>query len=521
MEKTYLTFFTIFIYFAISSSIRIECEKRSFKFNSFVCVCNSTFCDTVDNVDENLSPNEFQVFITNKDKYRLNKFTLNIDNKPFDSGLKIALNRSVSYQKIKGFGGAMTDAAGSNIASLSKNSLANLLNSYFSSDGIEFNIIRVPLAGTDFSLREYSYDDNPNDFNLTKFSLSKEDTEWKIPFIQSALSISKKNISLFASAWTAAPWMKTNNDYKGNGTLIGPEGGLYYQIWANYYLKFFQEYRKNGIEFWGVTGQNEPTDGYLYKFSFNAMGFTPESQAIFITRNLAPTLKTNGFDDIKIMILDDQRLFLPSWAERVFKYSSDTYKYVDGIAVHWYLDSFVPANILDITHENFPDKWIFATEACSGAGPFSEHVMLGDFGRAESYAEYIIQDLNHWVTGWTDWNMALNTQGGPNWANNFVDSAIIVNKKNDEFYKQPIFYSLGHFSKFIPEGSLRVDTKTDQEIKKIFYVAFYDQQTRKTIMVVLNTGETMIDASVYDIQLEKYINVSCEGHSLRTIVWFD
>jgi glucosylceramidase len=42
-----------------------------------------------------------------------------------------------------------------------------------------------------------------------------------------------------------------------------------------------------------------------------------------------------------------------------------------------------------------------------GAGPLTPHVMLGHFARAESYAHFIIQDLNHWVTGWTDWNLAL------------------------------------------------------------------------------------------------------------------
>lgn len=49
------------------------------------------------------------------------------------------------------------------------------------------------------------------------------------------------------------------------------------------------------------------------------------------------------------------------------------------------------------------------------------------------------------MTGWTDWNIALNMEGGPNWVNNFVDSPIIVNEKKDEFYKQPMFYAMGHF----------------------------------------------------------------------------
>ena len=69
--------------------------------------------------------------------------------------------------------------------------------------------------------------------------------------------------------------------------------------------------------------------------------------------------------------------------------------------------------------------------------------------------------MNHWSTGWTDWNLVLDMNGGgfflnvdddngnddagPNWANNFVDAPIIVNRDTDEFYKQPMYYSLAHF----------------------------------------------------------------------------
>lgn len=313
--------------------------------------------------------------------------------------------------------------------------------------------------------------------------------------------------------------MKTNKDYKGNGTLIGPVGGVYYQTWANYYLKFFQEYQKENITFWGVTAQNEPTDGFLFKFTFNCMGFTPESQAAFVIENLGPTLKKNGFPDIKIMILDDQRLFLETWPEKVFSYSPDAHKYIDGIAVHWYLDSFVPPNILDTTHNLFPDKFIFSTEACAGAGPLKPNVILGDFFRAESYAKDIIQDLNHWVTGWTDWNLALDLKGGPNWANNFVDSPIIVNSAKDEFYKQPMFYALGHFSKFISENSVRVDLVTDNKLVK-HSAAFYDTSEQKTTLVIVNDSDADSTISVYDPDLDKYLNVNCVAHSIQTIVWF-
>ena len=70
---------------------------------------------------------------------------------------------------------------------------------------------------------------------------------------------------------------------------------------------------------------------------------------------------------------------------------------------------------------------------------------MGDWFTAENYASDIISDLNHHFIGWTDWNLCLDEKGGPNWANNFVDSPIIVNRKAQEFYKQPMFYAMGHF----------------------------------------------------------------------------
>jgi glucosylceramidase len=42
-------------------------------------------------------------------------------------------------------------------------------------------------------------------------------------------------------------------------------------------------------------------------------------------------------------------------------------KYVDGIAVHWYTDRWFPLpDALDTVHEEYPDKFILYTEACTG-----------------------------------------------------------------------------------------------------------------------------------------------------------
>ncbi len=69
----------------------------------------------------------------------------------------------------------------------------------------------------------------------------------------------------------------------------------------------------------------------------------------------------------------------------------------------------------------------------------------------------MLEDLNNFASGWTDWNIALDMKGGPNWANNVVDAPIILNTDDkNEYYKNPMFYYLGHFAKFIDPGSVRI-----------------------------------------------------------------
>lgn len=76
----------------------------------------------------------------------------------------------------------------------------------------------------------------------------------------------------------------------------------------------------------------------------------------------------------------------------------------------------------------------------------------------------IIEDLNHHVSAWIDWNLILDEEGGPNYADNNVDSPIVANES--EIYKQPTFYAMGHFSRFILPDSKRVFAKSSHKFIK-------------------------------------------------------
>ncbi|CAK8677307.1 unnamed protein product [Clavelina lepadiformis] len=494
-----------------------NCSPKYFSYSSNVCVCNSTYCDVVPTIPT-LNSGEAVSYTSSKAGKRFEKMEHSFQSESNTSPVSFSINSSTRYQTLKGFGGAFTDAAGINIFSLPTDAQEHLMRSYFSSDGIEYNVGRIPMGGCDFSTRPYTYnDDSPGDFEMKNFSLTLEDFVYKIPLIHRAVAMNARKMSFFASPWSAPSWMKKNNAlWGGNGFLKGVAGDENHKAWALYFSRFIEEYERNGVQLWAVTAQNEPIDGFAKNFSFNCMGFTPEQQRDFIKMDLGPGLHSRGHDDVILMIGDDQRLVLPSWPQVVLS-DPDAAKYISGIGVHWYMDWITDPNRLTKTHENFTDYFIFGTEACASAMPWVDpKVRLGHWESGQRYSEDILEDLNHWVTGWTDWNLALDMGGGPNWANNFVDSPIIVNKEKGEFYKQPMFYHMGHFSKFLGEGSIRIEVVGPPQDGDLKYAAFMDGNS--IIFVVLNKSDSIIEAKITDKTLG-FLDITIGRYSIQTYTW--
>merc|ERR1711871_432971 len=225
-------------------------------------------------------------------------------------------------------------------------------------------------------------------------------------------------------------------------------------------VKFFEAYRdRHGVDFWAVTAGNEPA-GNTGKWQ--DLKFTANQQRDFIKSALGPALRENtATSHLDLLMLDDQRIHLDSWTDAVLG-DPESAQYVAGIALHWYAatEDITPSPLyfgeMDTAHEKYGEKfYMIATEACEGFLPWSKGVNPGDWGRAETYAHDILGDLNHWAEGWTDWNAWLGADGGPNWANNQVDAPIIVDAP-DHFYKQPMYYAMAHFSKYVTPGSKRI-----------------------------------------------------------------
>ncbi|CAG2113831.1 unnamed protein product [Medioppia subpectinata] len=499
------------------------CAERKITGADSVCVCNQTYCDDFPALILPKTGHAL-VYESGKSGQRFRETQLKLNARPLMRSAKesqtITIDRNQSYQSIIGFGGAFTDEFGMVLNAVPNELSAYLMESYFGKNGIEYNMGRLPVASTDYSAHYYTYDDNVDDKQLTKFALAKEDLELKIPHLKTAQRLCTAPLKLFGSAWAAPDWMKTGPKDKSPNQLKGETGGEYYDIWAKYLVKFLDVYAAQNISIWGLTTQNEPTWGR--QFIPNDLFFDPEMQRVFVAKNLGPLLHKSGYtsDKLKLMIFDDNVWRNTSWHNTLQQFADtvladrEAEKYVSGIAYHWYESSTgdeYPDVVLDAVHEKHGDRFMLMTEACHLSG-------LGngrwDFG--EHYAHDIIRDLNHWTTGWVEWNMALGLNGCPRCGPNQCGTAIVVDIEKREAYKQPTFYTIGHFSKFLPPNSVRIGHKLDKTVNNLFVLTM-KRTDNAIVVVVLNQNDSEIDLQIVDSN--NRLNHTIPQRSIQTFIW--
>ncbi|XP_067944228.1 lysosomal acid glucosylceramidase-like [Watersipora subatra] len=498
---------------ALNSGVTgLVCDQVSFNRSSIVCRCNATYCDTVPELK--LSANSYTIYTSTMAGDRFANKIVPFSSKTSTATGDVKVDKSTKYQDIIGFGGAITDSAALNVFKLSFRATRKLLQSYYSPDGIEYTLGRVPEAGSGFSLRNYTYDDVNGDIDLDHFALAPEDRLLKIPLLKLAKRMSRRNIKLFSTPFGASYWMKRSGSASHGGFIKGKPGGDYYKTYANYNVKFLDAYKKNGIEFWGMTTENEPIFGLLHLVPVISTAFTGTVQKDYIAKDLGPALEAAGYGHLKLIIYDENTFWPARWAKAVYG-DQIANQYTSGLGLHWYLNKDTGYDVMTETHNIAPDKFILSTEACvnmplPGEGP----VELGSWERGEAYFHDIIKTLQNWVAGWTDWNIALDMEGGPTWVDNFVDSPIIVNSQNDEFYKQPMFYAMGHFSKFVTPNSIRHQmTLTGTNIDGVVF----SSPENNTVMILYNDMDTEEVVKITDGP--KVFSVTVKARSFNTLIY--
>ena len=409
-----------------------------------------------------------EVYETSSQGNALKKITAFSLNK---NPVVINLDPEEKFQTITGFGGAFTESSAHLLYQLSAANRKKIMDAYFSEEGANYSLTRTHINSCDFSLKQYAYAMVDGDKNLDNFSIEEDKKNNLIPMILEAKSISKDGFNIIASPWTAPPWMKDNKKWVG-GKLL-PE---YNNTWALYFSKYIDAYKKEGIDIWGLTVENEPLGNGN---NWESMLFSPDEMTGFVQNHLGPILETNGKSNVKILGYDQNRAALKEWVDAMYK-DEYTSKYFSGTAIHWYESTYeVFPDALQYAHKKAPGKYLIQTEACVDSeiphwnddawywkkeatdwgwdwASEKDKYLHPKYAPVNRYATDIIGCLNNRVDGWIDWNMVLDKQGGPNWFKNWCIAPVIVDAEKDQVYFTPLYYTMAHFSKFIRPGAVKI-----------------------------------------------------------------
>ncbi|XP_042746577.1 lysosomal acid glucosylceramidase-like [Lagopus leucura] len=110
------------------------CSPKFFGRDAMVCECSAAYCDAVEPV---VLPSEggFVKYESSKAGKRLQRSEGSFQHRAEPSDLLLTLDVSTRHQRVKGFGGSLSDAAALNILALPQPAQELLLRSYFSDSG--------------------------------------------------------------------------------------------------------------------------------------------------------------------------------------------------------------------------------------------------------------------------------------------------------------------------------------------------------------------------------------------------
>lgn len=396
------------------------------------------------------------------------------------SGENITVDENTRYQSFTGGGASFTDTAAwlmNSSGALSQATRDETMRKLFSpADGIGLSFLRNPMGASDLARFGYTYDDMPagqTDADLSEFSIA-HDLADVVPLTKQARQLNPQ-LTVMASPWTAPAWMKDSGQLNG-GWLKAENYGTY----AQYFVKYLQSYRTQGIPVSYVTAQNEPTccSGYP-SMSWNASGlayFTknellPELQAAGLpTKVLAHDWNWDTYDAYAALTVDDAAV--------------RSHPNFGGIAWHGYGGDVAKQTAV---HNQYPQLEAFGTEHSGGtwiANQQREDMMN------------IVDYTRNWAKSVTKWSLAVDQNRGPHNGGCGTCDGLITVHNGDSRSGQVDFtieyYTMGHLTKFVRPGAQRIASTASAAVPNVAWrnsdgskalIAYNDASSAKTVTI--------------------------------------
>lgn len=408
----------------------------------------------------------------------------------------IEIDESQTFQEMDGFGCCLTGGSALHVHKMAQPSRTALLKELFATNGnnIGISYLRVSIGASDLDEKVFSYDDLPageTDVKLARFDLGY-DKLYLIPVLKEILAINPK-IKILGSPWSAPTWMKTNNDTRGGS--LKPE---YFDVYANYFVKYIQAMKAAGITIDAITIQNEP----LHPGNNPSMYMPAEDQLKFIKENLGPAFAKAGITT-KIIVYD-HNADRPDYPLTILN-DPEAAKYVDGSAFHLYAGSI---ETLSDVHKAYPSKNLYFTEQWVGA-PGN---LAGDL--AWHVKTLIIGGSRNWCKTVLEWNLAADPLQDPHTDRGGCDRCLgAITIAGNDVTRNPAYFILAHAAKFVRPGSVRIQSSLPAGLPNVAFKT----PDGKRVLIVLNDTE---NTQKFNIKYNEKIAVqSLDKGAVATFVW--
>lgn len=452
------------------------------------------------------SPPVVQMWLTTQD--RQDKLTAQAPIVP-QSGQASSINSTLitidpthHFQRITGFGAALTDSSAYLLSRLSPQRQRAAMQELFDpQQGIGLSEIRIPMGASDYTATPpdnpapYSYDDLPFgriDPFLTHFSIA-HDQAYTLPLLIQAKHINPQ-IFTIAAPWSPPAWMKSNNSM-----ISGSIFDDFYSVLAQYFVLFLQQYHSAGVSIDAITPQNEPGE---INHGYPSVDMSASQEASFIKQYLGPVLSKADLHT-KIFGWDNQWLYYQQ-AQALLSDTSAR-SYLSGVAWHCYGGD--PA-VMDNVHTAYPSLEQEVTECSTGPHGIAP---LSTF-------EVALQSMQHWASSALLWNIALDPSGGPKIGQGCAQCVglmtIDVQHDTAQFTDEAI--QLGHFSKFVHPGALHIAANSDNT-NSIEDVAF--QNPDKTLVMVVHNNSSQVQTITVQTSKQANFTSILPAGAIATYTW--
>lgn len=433
---------------------------------------------------------------TTDESSKLQKQNDLVFNSETNSNQTITVDASQKFQTIEGFGFALTGGSAQAILKLDKAKKEALLQELFSrkEDAIGLSYLRISIGASDLNETVFSYDDMPEgqtDLKLEKFNLGP-DLKDVVPVLKEILAINP-NIKIMGSPWSPPVWMKDNGSSKGGS--LQPK---YYQVYAEYFVKYIQAMKAEGIVIDAITPQNEP----LHPGNNPSLLMLAEQEAEFIKTNLGP-----AFAKAKIktkIVVYDHNCNKPEYPLTILN-DPKALPFVAGSAFHLYEGDI---SALSKVHDAYPNKDLYFTEQYTGSKSSFESDLKW------SVKNVVIGSMRNWSVNALSWGLANDehykpfTPGGCS----TCKGALMIDQAQN-IKREVGYYIIGHASKFVTEGSVRIGSNISGNLHNVAFKT----PSGQIVLIVENDGAA---AETFNIKYnQKQISTTLNAGAVATYVW--